>query len=79
MKRFVLSLATLAALSTAAFASYRDVTTPYGNQDQPPFATAASPTLVVPLAAPRPLANADHPTSYQQMLINSEEPGSSTR
>lgn len=33
MKKFVISLVTLAALSTASFASYRDVTTSRGAVD----------------------------------------------
>jgi hypothetical protein len=33
MKKFAISLIALAAVSTASFASNRDVTTPYGAQD----------------------------------------------
>ena len=33
MKKFAISLLALAAVSTAALASNRDVTTPYGAQD----------------------------------------------
>jgi hypothetical protein len=33
MKKIAISLIALAALSTASFASYRDITTPYGAVD----------------------------------------------
>lgn len=78
MKKIVLSLAALGALSTAAFASYRDVTTVTGNQDVPPF-TAASSTTVEPLMAIKLHTAPATLTAYQWLLINSEEPGSSTR
>lgn len=78
MKKIVLSLATLAALSTGAFASYRDVTTVTGDQDVSPFVTVSKslPTEALKIAVP---AAGTHYSAYERLLINSEEPGSSTK
>jgi hypothetical protein len=49
MKKFAISLIALAAVSTASFASVRDVTTPYGAQDtQQAGSVSASNALVIP-------------------------------
>jgi hypothetical protein len=50
MKKIAISLIALAALSTASFASYRDVTTPYGAQGEKRAATTVTSTeaLAIP-------------------------------
>ena len=49
MKKFAISLIALAALSTASFASIRDVATPFGAQDtQQAGSVSTSNALVVP-------------------------------
>lgn len=49
MKKFAISLLALAAVSTAALASNRDVTTPYGAQDTKQAGTVVeSNALAVP-------------------------------
>jgi hypothetical protein len=52
MKKFAISLIALAAVSTASFASIRDVTTPYGAQDtQQAGSVSTSNALTIPVAA----------------------------
>ncbi len=52
MKKFAISLIALAAISTASFASIRDVTTPYGAQDtQQAGSVSTSNALVIPAAS----------------------------
>jgi hypothetical protein len=49
MKKFAISLIALAAVSTASFASIRDVTTPYGAQDtQQAGSVSTSNALAIP-------------------------------
>ena len=49
MKKFAISLIALAAVSTASFASIRDVTTPYGVQDTEQVGSVSSSNaLVIP-------------------------------
>ena len=49
MKKFAISLIALAAVSTAALASNRDITTPYGAQDtQKAASVSISNALAVP-------------------------------
>jgi hypothetical protein len=51
MKKFAISLIALAAVSTASFASIRDVTTPYGAQDtQQAGSVSTSNALAIPVA-----------------------------
>ncbi len=52
MKKIAISLLALAAVSTAALASNRDVTTPYGAQDTRQVSTVTtSNALVIPVEA----------------------------
>jgi predicted outer membrane protein len=52
MKKFAISLLALAAVSTAALASNRDITTPYGAQDtRQVSAVTTSNALVIPVEA----------------------------
>ena len=49
MKKFAISLIALAAISTASFASNRDVTTPYGARDtQQAGSVSTSHALAIP-------------------------------
>jgi hypothetical protein len=49
MKKIAISLLALAALSTASFASKRDITTPYGAQDTHETGTVTSTdALIIP-------------------------------
>jgi len=49
MKKLAISLIALAALSTASFASYRDVTTPYGAvDDQRTGVVTSTDALIIP-------------------------------
>jgi hypothetical protein len=48
MKKFAISLLALAAVSTAALASNRDVTTPYGAQDTKQVVSLSIATVRVP-------------------------------
>jgi len=52
MKKFAISLIALAAVSTVALASNRDITTPYGAQDTRQVgAVTTSNALVIPVEA----------------------------
>ena len=52
MKKFAISLIALAAISTASFASNRDVTTPYGAQDtQKAGSVSTSNAIAVPVTS----------------------------
>jgi len=52
MKKFAISLIALAAISTASFASNRDITTPYGAQDtQKAGSVSTSNAFAVPVSS----------------------------
>jgi hypothetical protein len=68
MKKIAISLLALAALSTASFASYRDVTTPYGAQDTKQVGSVSqSNALAIPFA------------SHGNSVFNSDLGGSNRR
>jgi hypothetical protein len=52
MKKFAISLIALAAISTASFASFRDITTPYGAVDtEKAGSVSASNAFAVPVTS----------------------------
>jgi hypothetical protein len=52
MKKFAISLIALAAISTASFASFRDITTPYGAVDtQKASSVSTSHALAIPASS----------------------------
>ncbi len=68
MKKFAISLIALAAVSTAALASNRDITTPYGAQDTKQVGSVSSSNaLAIPATSIGKL------TAFERMNKNAAE------